>query len=97
MTLYGAPIADPLRPWETDVEPATLAHPDGIDLLNGATVLTAWWVYLTAAIAATLVAVLVVLGMRLGPLAANGYAPCGVIGRCGRRPGHRGHHGGWRT
>jgi hypothetical protein len=22
MTLYGAPLADPLRPWETDEEPA---------------------------------------------------------------------------
>jgi hypothetical protein len=40
------------------------APPRGLDLLDGATVLTAWWVYLTAAIAAALVAVLVVIGIR---------------------------------
>jgi hypothetical protein len=66
MTLYGAPIADPLRPWETDVDvlPYRESSPRGLDLLDGATVLTAWWVYLTAAIAAALVAVLVVIGIR---------------------------------
>jgi hypothetical protein len=66
MTLYGAPFADPLRPWETDVDvlPYREPSPRGLDLLNGATVLTAWWVYLTAAIAAALVAVLVVIGVR---------------------------------
>jgi hypothetical protein len=66
MTLYGAPFADPLRPWETDVDvlPYREPSPRGLDRLDVVALLTAWWVYVSAAIAAALVAVLVVIGIR---------------------------------
>lgn len=55
--------ADPLQLPEP--EPcATVAYPDGIDLLEGASRATWLWLVATAAVTAGLAAVLLVLGLR---------------------------------
>ena len=55
-----ARLADPLtvdeEPWDPPAE-------DPVDLLDGAPAAIAWWMVLTAGVAAGLVAVLVVLGL----------------------------------
>lgn len=58
---------DPVRPPATDEEPWLPANPDsqrGLSLLDAFVVLTAWWVYLTAAVSAALAVVLLLLGIR---------------------------------
>lgn len=55
---------DPLQLAEPDEPYATVAYPDGIDLLEGASRATWLWLVATAAVSAGLAAVLLVLGLR---------------------------------